>query len=368
MSFEPEVGSRGLRDHMGVLRRRAVIIVAITALAVLAALVWSLAQPRRYTASAQVLVQQETATVADPRPDQIVDSKRLDPLRVMQNEARLASSQLVRDRMRADTGIGTGVSVTNPRDTDVLVISATAPTADEAARAANAAAAAYVAVRQELSDSRATASIEAIDTELGAIDARLAAIDAELAAGTSPEQTIALTAERDALVEQRAAWVRQQAVLTADAALAGTNQASIINQANPPSRPSQPATARNLTLALILGLAIALVVAYAVDQLDDSLRTTDDLARALSLPVLGEIDTLDRHDGVRAVPAADPDLLDAGLKALAPEATSVPEGAQVLVVPTGSRARVVRHSASVLDRLGVHLVGTVLLTDDRPGP
>jgi capsular polysaccharide biosynthesis protein len=369
MSFEPEAGSRGLRDHVGVLRRRAVIIVAITALAVVAALLWSLSQPRRYTANAQVLVQQEPATVADPRPDQIVESRRLDPLRVMQNEARLASSQIVRDRAQTDSGMATSVSVSNPRDTDVLIISATASSAEAAAAEANAAAAAYVAVRQELSDSRATASIEAIDGELAIIDARVAAIDGALAdPATSPEQAIALAAEREALVEQRAAWVRQQAVLSADAALAATNQATIINQANPPSSPSQPATLRNLALAFVLGLAIALAVAYGVDQLDDSVRTPDDLERSLTLPLLGEVDTLDLRGGVRAVPATDPDLVDAGLKALAPDGTSVPEGAHVLAVPQGTRARVVRRNASLLDRLGVHLVGTVLLSDHRTGP
>lgn len=365
MSFEPAAGSRGLRDHIGVLRRRAPIIVAVTLAAVLAAWVMSLGQPRRYTATAQVLFQQEVATVQDPRPDQIVDSKRLDPVRVMQNEIRLASSELVRDRARDEVGHPVSGSVTNPRDTDVLVFSATAANPKDAATTANAWAGAYIDVRAELAASRTAGSVRAIDEQLGAIDARVEEIDRELDASPTPERAAALSAERAALIDQRAAWVRHQQVLEADAALATTNEARVIDRADPPGRPSQPATLRNTVLAAMAGLLLGLAVAYAVDALDDVIRDTDDLDRALALPALGSIATLPASGGVRAAPIEDPALIEAGVVPPAP-AGAVTSGAHVLVVPRGSRARAVRERADTLDRLGVHLVGAVLALGDPP--
>ncbi len=359
MSFEPAAGSRRLRDHIGVLRRRALVVVAITLVAALAALGLSLTQPRRYTATAQVLFQQDTATVQDPRPDQIVDSKRLDPVRVMQNEVRLASSELVRERAQGALGRPVSGSVTNVRDSDVLLFSARAATPDDAATAANAWADAYTAVRADLSASRTTASSSAIDAQLDAIDSRLAGIDRELDAGPGAERAVALDAERAALIDQRAAWVRQQQVLAADIALASTNDARVIDRADPPRHPSQPATLRNLLLAVLVGLVLGLGTGYAVDELDDAIRNVDDLARALTLPVIGAASTLPTSGDVRVVPADDPALIEAGVAPLAPPETGTGR-AQVLVVPRGSRGRQVRERATALDRLGVHLVGAVL--------
>lgn len=364
MSFEPAAGSRRLRDHIGVLRRRALVVAAITLVAALSALGLSLTQPRRYTATAQVLFQQDTATVQDPRPDQIVDSKRLDPVRVMQNEVRLASSELVRERAQDALGRPVSGSVTNVRDSDVLLFSALAATPDDAAAAANAWADAYSAVRAELSASRTTASSAAIAAQLEAIDARVAEIDRELDAGPGAERRAALDAERAALADQRAAWVRQQQVLAADTALASTNDARIIDRAEPPRRPSQPATSRNLVLAVLVGLVVGLAIAYAVDDLDDTIRTVDDLQRALALPVIGAASTLPASGDVRVVPTDDPALVEAGVAPLAPPEAGT-GGTQVLVVPRGSRGRQVRERATALDRLGVHLVGAVLAVGGR---
>ncbi|MEJ5254979.1 MAG: Wzz/FepE/Etk N-terminal domain-containing protein [Acidimicrobiales bacterium] len=368
MAFEPAAGSRGLRDHVGVLRRRAPIIVAVTLAAVLAALLASLGQPRRYAATAQVLFQQEVATVQDPRPDQIVDSKRLDPVRVMQNEVRLASSELVRDRVRDQLGHPVTGSVTNPRDTDVLLFTATADEADEAARTADAWADTYVAVRSELAAARTEGGVQAIDEQLGVIDRRIGEIDRELDARPDSERTAALTAEQAALIDQRAAWVRQRQILEADTALAATNDARVIDRADPPRRPSQPATLRNVVLAALAGLLLGLAVAYAVDALDDVIRDVDDLHRALALPVLGSVATVPASGDVRATPIDDPALSEAGVVPLAASGERT-GGLHVLVVPRGTRARAVRERADALDRLGVHLIGAVLACGaPRSGP
>lgn len=363
MEPPPDVAERGLRDHLGVLRRRIVILVVIPVVAVLAALGYSLRQPVVYQASAEVLFQQEQTTVSDPTPDQMVLSKRLDPNRVIQNEVRLAGSQLVRDRVVQQTGSAPAATAANVRDSDIIVITASGSTPEKAAAAANAWAAAYVAVSREQVQQQSTAGLDAITAQLRQIDDRLGAIDSTLADATTNDATrTRLTGERQALVDQRGSWTKQQGLVQADDALAEQNQVQVITPATPPSAPSQPATLRNVLLALLLGIAVALVVAYAVDQVDDVIRRPDDLERAAGRPVVAVVTGSAARDQFRTLALDDPLLRrdDTNppfvLDELPPHID-----ARILLVPVRSHARKVRQNISLLEGLGQVVAGVALL-------
>jgi polysaccharide biosynthesis transport protein len=358
MPTEPEGAPRDLRDHLGVVRRRAWVVLVVTALTVLAALVWSLRQTERYQATTQVLVAQELPTAADPLPDQQVETRRLDPLRVMQNEVRLASSELVRDRAAADVGGPVSGSVTNPRDTDVVSITATAASAERAAELANAWAAAYLDERLDDAEARAVLGIEQTEQAVTEIDTRLAAIDTELPDATG-ERRAALEGERAALLDQRAGWDEQRRRTVANAEVLRGASARVIDTADAPGSAAQPATARNLVLALLVGLGLGLVAAYAVEALDDRIRTPADLRRLTGLPVLGRT----RTSVARAQPTAlrldAAELADLALDPAVLDAPA-PGGAHVLVVAGGTRASEAREKVDALDRLGLRLAGAVL--------
>lgn len=364
-----DVAERGLRDHLGVLRRRIVILVVIPLVAVVAALGYSLRQPVVYQASAEVLFQQEQTTVSDPTPDQMVLSKRLDPNRVIQNEVRLAGSQLVRDRVVQQTGSAPAATAANVRDSDIIVITASGSTAEKAAAAANAWAAAYVAVSREQVQQQSTAGLDAITAQLRQIDDRLGAIDSSLADPTTSETTrTRLTGERQALVDQRDSWTKQQGLVQADDALAEQNQVQVITPATPPASPSQPATVRNVLLALLVGLAVALVVAYAVDQVDDVIRRPDDLERAGGRPLVAVVTGSAARDQFRTLALDDPLLRrdDTNppfvLDELPPDTD-----ARILLVPVRSHARKVRQNIGLLEGLGQVVAGVALLAPAGSG-
>lgn len=68
-----------------------------------------------------------------------------------------------------------------------------------------------------------------------------------------------------------------------------TNNISIIDQADAPTKPSSPRLALNMALALLLGVAAAGAIVFAKEQMDDAVRIPEDLERKLGLHSLGVI-------------------------------------------------------------------------------
>jgi polysaccharide biosynthesis transport protein len=63
----------------------------------------------------------------------------------------------------------------------------------------------------------------------------------------------------------------------------------IIDQAEPGLRPVRPNKAMNISLGVIVGLLIGVGLAFFIEYLDTSVKTIDDVERALQAPVLGVI-------------------------------------------------------------------------------
>lgn len=75
-----------------------------------------------------------------------------------------------------------------------------------------------------------------------------------------------------------------------------TNNISIVDQAQPPVRPSKPNLLMNLAIAALLGLGLGLVIAFVLDALDQSLATPDAVESKLGIPVLGVIPLLGKDE------------------------------------------------------------------------
>jgi capsular exopolysaccharide synthesis family protein len=75
-----------------------------------------------------------------------------------------------------------------------------------------------------------------------------------------------------------------------EASIAGTmvpSNVAVIDSARLPIRPYKPKTVRDLALAALLGLALGVGMALLMENLDDSIKSLDDLERACSLSSLG---------------------------------------------------------------------------------
>ena len=69
----------------------------------------------------------------------------------------------------------------------------------------------------------------------------------------------------------------------------GTNNIAIVDTAQLPRRPSSPNLLLNMLIALIAGLAIALVAALALEQIDEGVKDPSEVGDATGLPLLGVI-------------------------------------------------------------------------------
>ncbi|MCA1661541.1 MAG: polysaccharide biosynthesis tyrosine autokinase [Novosphingobium sp.] len=76
--------------------------------------------------------------------------------------------------------------------------------------------------------------------------------------------------------------------LNAAAGVSASNIA-IIDEAEPPLGPSSPNLARNMLLALVLGLAVAALLVLATIHFDDAIRVPEDIEAKLGLPLLGVV-------------------------------------------------------------------------------
>lgn len=74
-----------------------------------------------------------------------------------------------------------------------------------------------------------------------------------------------------------------------DVALPRTTMVAIIDKATPALRPAKPNKPLNIALGIIIGLVVGVGLAFFIEYLDTSVKTIDDVERALQAPVLGVI-------------------------------------------------------------------------------
>lgn len=83
------------------------------------------------------------------------------------------------------------------------------------------------------------------------------------------------------------------------------NNISIVDRALPADKPSKPRLLVNLLLAALLGLGVGVVVALAIEALDETLANPEDVESKINLPVLAVIPLLEKgsspHEALRDI-------------------------------------------------------------------
>lgn len=84
----------------------------------------------------------------------------------------------------------------------------------------------------------------------------------------------------------------------------GTSIASIVDRADPPTAPYSPRLMNNLILALVGGGLIGVGLAFLVEFIDDTVKSTDDISKKIKITALGAIPALQKNvDFMEAISA-----------------------------------------------------------------
>ena len=217
-----------LRDYLRILRAHWVVIVAATLLGIIVAFGWSALQPRVYTATTSGYVTTAnggTDTGSSLVGDQLARSK-------VPSYLDIGSWRSVAEYVIEDLGLDTTpeqlvtqVTVTNPLDTAIIHVSASASTPEGA---------------RDLAESWIRGMVQAIDQ-----------LEGDGTAGSAPITLIPG------------------------------------DSARLPTSPSSPNTRLNIALGALIGLALGLAYAFVRSILDRRVRDPRDIERETGVPVVG---------------------------------------------------------------------------------
>lgn len=300
--------------------RRRWVILAVTAVGLLAAGAFSSRSDPVYRSSSQVLVQTDSIDgVLQPLG---YDSYWFDPSRALANEVVLINSDATRAAVAEELGYSASVRVVIDEEADLLTFSATSTDPSRAADIVNA----YVRTFDERR--REAVVDEAVKlTEL--LNARAAAIDderAELATELEQARLSVVAASADTERQQRAEELerledRQQSRIAAldteeagiDATLSAVNLSSelrdgsgvrVVTVAVAPDRPIGASPVRTYLVAGLAAAIAGVALALLLDLLDNRVMSRSDLERSAGgLPTLALVPRSpdDDQDGVVSI-------------------------------------------------------------------
>ena len=340
---------RTLPDALSVIRRRWLTVVTFVVLGVLAGVGLSLLQTPQYTASASLLVRSPVSQTTGSRP--------LDADEVA-TQAEIVVSDAVAARVIEDVGLGTTPDelvqrvVAEPVPArQVIEVTATAPSATEAAAVANGFVNAFVAVGQERTEASQQSVIEYYVTALGRTRERLQFVRDQLS--VAPENEIAALEGRFDVLTARLTQL-QTSLLQAGDPSRLLPQAEPLQEASPPAAPSQPDALRSGVLGGVIGLILGLLVAFVRERMDDVVRDGAKAEALLNAPVLGHVPRFEAGSQGRVVSLVSP-------------FSSVAEAYRVLYANV--RFLLAAHAHGGATRRGARLtpVGTVMIASAAPG-
>jgi len=274
---------------LGAFRRRLGWIVLVPLVGVLAALALALLLPDKYTAESTV--QFGVAPIAAAAAGLPIGGQQPDEQQA-NTTIKLAKLAVVRERAAARLGPGytatslkKKVEVDLESQTSLIVVSATARNADQAARIANATADSFVELRREVYDQQLATAV----TRLAA-DYRRAR-----EAGETGTRVRTLSTGLTTLRLLRATQ---------------TGDVVISERATPPDKASAPKPLRYAIIGGFVGLLLGLALAIVLEQLDRSLRDGSQAAEAAGAPLLAEIPVTKELAGVINISRLSPGVRD----------------------------------------------------------
>jgi succinoglycan biosynthesis transport protein ExoP len=280
----PHEGQNDLREYLRIVRTRRWSIAFVTILVVGAALFFSFRQTPVYEATSQVLVQSISSNPAQAAPtlDLVTEQQLVSTPVVAQEASKILGGNQSIDALLND------LSVQVVSTSQILRISFSSTDPAFAAKAANAFANGYITYRRGQALHQINAVIADVQKVMARTQADLTAVEAKIASTNDPSRKAALSSQRDTLLA-RLGVLQQQLDSLQGTATVQQGGGQLVSSATVPTSPASPNHLKTGLLALVVGLALGVGLAFLRERLDDSILTHHELERRLGAPVLGTI-------------------------------------------------------------------------------
>jgi non-specific protein-tyrosine kinase len=278
-----------LRRQGQVVRSWLWLLIASLLLAGGAAYLVSISLPKVYEAQVTLLVGQSSSS-STPNYNDLLASQR-----ISQTYADLATTGTILGQVMANAGLGVTVDefrgrvkADAPTNSTLVTVSVQDGDPQRAANLANAIGNQLIAA----SDSVYGKNSQVQDFIAGQISATQVQIQdtqteidslAGLKSRTDAE-ALQLQALRDRITSLRASYA---ALLGLPGS--GANAVTVVDPATPPLAPSSPRVLLNTLLAALVGLFLALGIAFTMEYLDDTVKSPEDVESATGLATLGTV-------------------------------------------------------------------------------
>lgn len=305
----PDDDELDLRVYIDLLRRRWLVIAITLALVVVAALAFTFQATPMYRATSDILIEQTTNSVIIQGQQTNVQQAE----RGLNNEERVFESPKVKAAVEevydGPLNVGRVKASTSSGQSDVLSTSVTAADPDDAVELLDIYVETFIEVRrtdrleQILAISNQIESqISALNEQIDEIRAPLTEVENQLAADPENESLQAqqeeleasLSGQLEPLLRQRANFQAQVEELGVTQDILELGNVTVLGNAEASNSPVSPKPARNLAVAVVVGLILGVGLAFARDALDNRIRGTSDVEELTGRPTLAIVPAHDK--------------------------------------------------------------------------
>jgi capsular exopolysaccharide synthesis family protein len=304
--------SDDLRHYMSLILQWGWLLVLVTVLTGGAAYVVSMRMLPVYSASTTLLINEAPATRFTDY-NSVLTSERL-----AKTYAEMLTKQPVLQGVIDSLGLDMDatelrkvVDVQFIRDTQLIVVRVEDTHPLRAANIANAIAVQFAEENQAMQASRYAASKESLSKQLSEMDQQISRASVALQSLSDTSADTDMKSEYDRLTAELSQYRQTYAYLLQSfeqvrlAEAQSTSTVVQVEAATMPQVPIRPRPLMNTILFGMIGLLLAMGVVYLIETLDDTVRSPDEAARQLGLPLLGMVARHEVQQG-KPVTAAAP--------------------------------------------------------------
>ena len=303
-----------LRQYLSVFRKWLWLIVVAAVVAGGASYYATSQLPNQYQSSAKIMVGQSYQSL-NPSTLQMATSSAL-----AQTYIQLVRTSLVLQGVIDQLGLEMSVAAlrgmvnaSQIEGTQIIEIRVTDTNRTRVAAIANAVADQLALLGPATSDSELAKRREFIQSQIDDLEQKIQdtelkikQVEASLQTITSIREATDKRAELEQLRAQSASWQQQYTQYVNYITPQTPNTLSVLEPAEAPNAPFAPNMFLNVSLAVVVGIILAVAVAFLIEYLDDTLKSKEDITRVLSLSTLGEIGALRGNKGDKLVTANEP--------------------------------------------------------------